>query len=141
VAFVRSEAGDHFQIEVAAHPEFHPDALSADVDLACFKRKIEAGATSALTQSFYNADAYFHFVESCSRFGVTLPIVQSVWDGQRLDEERRTAFTPPEDVRSDNSWTVRMSWPSSSRRAEGAYPASSDPRDLRRHDGTSTIPS
>jgi hypothetical protein len=65
---------------------------------------MEAGATSALTQSFYNADAYFHFVESCSRFGVTVPIVQSVWDGQRLDVERRTAFTPPEDVRSDKAW-------------------------------------
>jgi methylenetetrahydrofolate reductase (NADPH) len=78
VAFVRSETGDHFQIEVAAHPEFHPDAPSADADLASFKRKTEAGATSALTQYFYNADAYVHFVESCSRLGVTLPIVPGI---------------------------------------------------------------
>jgi len=78
VAFVRREAGDHFQIEVAAHPEFHPDAPSADADLASFKRKTEAGATSALTQYFYNADAYVHFVESCSRLGVTLPIVPGI---------------------------------------------------------------
>jgi len=78
VAFVRGETGDHFQIEVAAHPEFHPDAPSADADLASFKRKTEAGATAALTQYFYNADAYAYFVESCVRLGVTLPIVPGI---------------------------------------------------------------
>jgi methylenetetrahydrofolate reductase (NADPH) len=78
VAFVRRETGDHFRIEVAAHPEFHPDAPGADADLASFKRKTEAGATSALTQYFYNVDAYVHFVESCSRLGVTLPIVPGI---------------------------------------------------------------
>ena len=78
VAFVRAETGDHFHIEVAAHPEFHPDAVSADTDLANFKRKTEGGATSALTQYFYNADAYFRFVESCARLGVTLPIVPGI---------------------------------------------------------------
>jgi len=78
VAFVRRESGDQFRIEVAAHPEFHPDAPSADADLASFKRKADAGASSALTQYFYNADAYVHFVESCSRLGVTLPIVPGI---------------------------------------------------------------
>jgi len=78
VAFVRGETSDHFHIEVAAHPEFHPDSASADADLAHFKRKTEAGATSALTQYFYNADAYFRFVESCARLGVTLPIVPGI---------------------------------------------------------------
>jgi methylenetetrahydrofolate reductase (NADPH) len=78
VAFVRAESGDHFHIEVAAHPEFHPDAASADADLAWFKRKMEAGASSALTQYFYNADAYFHFVESCARLDVTGPIVPGI---------------------------------------------------------------
>jgi len=78
VAFVRREAGDQLRIEVAAHPEFHPDAPSADDDLASFKRKADAGAASALTQYFYNADAYVHFVESCSRLGVTLPIVPGI---------------------------------------------------------------
>ena len=78
VGFVRREAGDQLRIEVAAHPEFHPDAPSADDDLASFKRKAEAGAASALTQYFYNADAYVHFVESCSRLGVTLPIVPGI---------------------------------------------------------------
>lgn len=78
VAFVRAETGDHFRIEVAAHPEFHPDAPSADADLASFKRKTEAGATAALTQYFYNADAYVQFVESCRRRGLTLPIVPGI---------------------------------------------------------------
>lgn len=78
VAFVRRETGEQFQIEVAAHPEFHPEASSADADLASFKWKTEAGATAALTQYFYNADAYVHFVESCSRLGVTLPIVPGI---------------------------------------------------------------
>ncbi len=78
VAFIRAETGDHFHIEVAAHPEVHPDAPSAAADLANFRRKTEAGATSALTQYFYNADAYVHFVESCARLGVTLPIVPGI---------------------------------------------------------------
>lgn len=78
VAFVRREAGDQLRIEVAAHPEFHPDAPAADVDLASFKRKADAGASSALTQYFYNADAYVHFVESCARLGVALPIVPGI---------------------------------------------------------------
>jgi len=78
VAFIRTETGDHFHVEVAAHPEFHPDAPSADADLASFKRKAAAGATSALTQYFYNPDAYVHFVESCARLGVTLPIVPGI---------------------------------------------------------------
>lgn len=78
VAFVRRETGDQLRIEVAAHPEVHPDAPSADADLASFKRKAEAGASSALTQYFYNADAYVHFVESCARLGVTLPIVPGI---------------------------------------------------------------
>jgi methylenetetrahydrofolate reductase (NADPH) len=78
VAFVRGEPGDPFHIEVAAHPEFHPDAPSPDADLAAFQRKAKAGATSALTQYFYNADAYVHFVESCRRLGLTLPIVPGI---------------------------------------------------------------
>jgi len=78
LAFVRRETGAHFRIEVAAHPEFHPDAPSADVDLANFKRKVETGASSALTQYFYNADAYAQFVDACERIGVTLPIVPGV---------------------------------------------------------------
>lgn len=78
VAFIRSETGDHFYIEVAAYPEFHPQAASAQSDLDCFKRKIDAGANGALTQYFYNPDAYFAFVESCEKMGLTLPIVPGI---------------------------------------------------------------
>ncbi len=78
VAFIRIETGDHFHIEVAAYPEFHPQAPSAQVDLLNFKRKVEAGADSALTQYFYNPDAYFRFVDSCEKLGVELPVVPGI---------------------------------------------------------------
>lgn len=78
VAFIREETGDHFHIEVAAYPEVHPQAPSADKDLENFKRKVEAGADSAITQYFFNADAYFHFVGRCEQCGVTLPIVPGI---------------------------------------------------------------
>ncbi len=78
VAFIRETFGDHFHIEVAAYPEFHPQAPSARADLANFKRKVEAGADSALTQYFYNPDAYFRFVDDCEKLGVDLPIVPGI---------------------------------------------------------------
>jgi methylenetetrahydrofolate reductase (NADPH) len=78
IAFIRAETGDAFHIEAAAHPEFHPEAPSAEGDLAHFARKVAAGVDSAVTQYFYNADAYFSFVESCARRGLALPIVPGV---------------------------------------------------------------
>ena len=78
VTFIRQETGDWFHLEVAAYPEFHPEAISAAKDMANFKRKVEAGANSAITQYFYNADAYFRFVESCHKDGITVPIVPGV---------------------------------------------------------------
>jgi len=78
VEFIRSETGDHFRIEVAAYPEFHPQAKSATADLENFRRKVEAGADSAITQYFYNADAYFRFVDSCATLGVTIPIIPGI---------------------------------------------------------------
>lgn len=78
VAFIRAETGDHFHIEVAAYPEFHPEASDATADLQHFKSKIEAGADSAMTQYFYSADAYYRFVDSCERLGITLPIVPGI---------------------------------------------------------------
>ena len=78
VTFIRQETGDWFHLEVAAYPEFHPESLSAAKDMANFKRKIDAGANSAITQYFYNADAYFRFVESCLQAGITVPIVPGV---------------------------------------------------------------
>ena len=78
VSFIREETGDHFHIEVAAYPEYHPQASSPDKDLANFKRKVNAGASSAITQYFYNPDAYFQFVERCSSAGIDIPIVPGI---------------------------------------------------------------
>lgn len=78
VEFIRQETGDWFEIEVAAYPEFHPEAPSAHADLAAFKRKVDAGANAAITQYFYNADAYFHFMEECAAMGVDVPVVPGI---------------------------------------------------------------
>jgi methylenetetrahydrofolate reductase (NADPH) len=78
VEFIRAETGDHFHIEVAAYPEFHPQAKSAKADLENFKRKIDAGANSAITQYFYNVDAYYRFVDDCERMGLNISIVPGI---------------------------------------------------------------
>ena len=78
VSFIRAETGDHFHIEVAAYPEFHPQAKSPRADLLNFQRKVQAGANSAITQYFYNTDSYFRFVDECHKLGVTLPIVPGI---------------------------------------------------------------
>ena len=78
VAFIREETGDHFHIEVAAYPEYHPQARNAQDDLKNFKRKIDAGANSAMTQYFYNPDAYFHFVDQVQAMGVSVPVVPGI---------------------------------------------------------------
>ncbi len=78
VEFIRAETGDRFHIEVAAYPEWHPQARSPREDLLNFKRKIDAGASSAITQFFYNADAYEHFVAEARALGVAVPIVPGI---------------------------------------------------------------
>lgn len=78
VELIRRETGDHFHIDVAAYPEFHPQAPSASKDLDNFKRKVEAGANSAITQYFYNPDAYYRFIESCEKRGIDIPIVPGI---------------------------------------------------------------
>ncbi len=78
VEFIRTETGDHFHIEVAAYPEMHPQARSFEDDLANFVRKANAGADSAITQYFFNADSYFYFVERVRKLGVTIPIVPGI---------------------------------------------------------------
>lgn len=75
VAFIRAETGDTFHIEVAAYPEMHPQARSFEADLQAFATKVRAGANSAITQYFFNADAYSRFVEEAQRLGVNIPIV------------------------------------------------------------------
>ncbi|MGA7750794.1 MAG: methylenetetrahydrofolate reductase [NAD(P)H] [Gallionella sp.] len=78
VSFIRAQTGEHFHIEVAAYPEFHPQARSAQEDILNFKRKVSSGADSAITQYFYNADGYFRFVEECHKLDVTVPIVPGI---------------------------------------------------------------
>ena len=78
VAFIRAETGQDFAIEVAAYPEIHPQAKSAEADLQAFATKVKAGADSAITQYFYNSDAYFRFVEDVQKLGVDVPIVPGI---------------------------------------------------------------
>ena len=78
VTFIRAEFGLAFKIEVAAYPEYHPQSGSPARDLENFKRKVEAGADAAITQYFYNSDAYFSFVESCDRAHIRVPIVPGI---------------------------------------------------------------
>jgi methylenetetrahydrofolate reductase (NADPH) len=78
VDFIRAETGRDFRIEVACYPEIHPQAKSADADLQAFAAKVKAGADSAITQYFYNADAYFRFVEDARRIGADIPVVPGV---------------------------------------------------------------
>lgn len=78
VDFIRTETGDHFHIEVAAYPEVHPQARSFEDDLENFVRKVKAGASSAITQYFFNADAYFYFVERVAKLGVDIPVVPGI---------------------------------------------------------------
>ncbi len=78
VEFIRAETGDHFHLEVAAYPEFHPQAPSAKADLENFARKVKAGADGAITQYFYNADAYYRFIESCEQLGVDIPVLPGI---------------------------------------------------------------
>jgi methylenetetrahydrofolate reductase (NADPH) len=78
VSFIRARHGAHFNIEVAAYPEMHPQASSPSRDFEYFLRKVEAGADSALTQLFYNPDAYFNFADRCRKAGVTIPIVPGI---------------------------------------------------------------
>mgnify|MGYP006274026989 CR=1 FL=1 len=89
VEFIRREFGDAFHIEVAAYPEFHPQAKSARDDLDNFKRKVDAGAHSAITQYFYNADAYYRFVDACEKRRIAIPIVPGIMPIGRFSQLAR----------------------------------------------------
>jgi len=78
VEFIRKETGDYFTIEVAAYPEVHPQAESAHIDLTNFKRKVDAGANSAITQYFYNIDAYLQFIDRCQQQNIDIPIIPGI---------------------------------------------------------------
>jgi methylenetetrahydrofolate reductase (NADPH) len=78
VAFIRSETGDWFHVDVAAYPEVHPQARTAHEDLDAFRRKVDAGADSAITQYFFNPDAYWQFVDQCAAAGISIPVVPGI---------------------------------------------------------------
>jgi len=89
ISFIRAEHGDAFRIEVGAYPETHPQANDALADLRHFKTKIDAGADAAITQYFYNADAYFHFVDAVGKLGVDVPIIPGVMPISNFSQLRR----------------------------------------------------
>jgi methylenetetrahydrofolate reductase (NADPH) len=89
ISFIRAEHGDAFRIEVGAYPETHPQANDALADLRHFKAKIDAGADAAITQYFYNADAYFHFVDAVRKLGVQVPIIPGVMPISNFSQLRR----------------------------------------------------
>ncbi|HQW59703.1 MAG: methylenetetrahydrofolate reductase [NAD(P)H] [Thermomonas sp.] len=89
VALIRAEHGDHFQVEVAAYPETHPQAEDAHVDLRNFKTKVDAGANGAITQYFYNTDAYFRFVDDARALGIDIPIVPGIMPISNFSQLRR----------------------------------------------------
>lgn len=89
VEFIRKHSGDHFHIEVGCYPEVHPQSDDAVVDMRHFKAKIDAGANGAITQYFFNADAYFRFVEDARRIGVDVPIVPGIMPISNFSQLRR----------------------------------------------------
>jgi len=89
VEFIRAETGDHFHIEVAAYPETHPQARDARMDLEHFIRKVHAGADGAITQYFYNADAYFRFVDDLRKAGIDIPVVPGIMPISNFSQIRR----------------------------------------------------
>jgi methylenetetrahydrofolate reductase (NADPH) len=93
VEFIRSESGDHFHIEVACYPEYHPQARSPHDDLLAFKRKVDAGANAAITQYFYNADSYERFVDDCRGAAIEIPIVPGVMPINRFSQLARFSDT------------------------------------------------
>ena len=89
IEFIRAEHGDAFRIEVGCYPETHPQASDALADLRNFKAKVDAGADAAITQYFYNADAYFHFVDSLQRMGVDIPIIPGIMPISNFSQLKR----------------------------------------------------
>jgi methylenetetrahydrofolate reductase (NADPH) len=78
VEFIRAETGDAFHLEVASYPEIHPQAKSPEADMQAFVTKVKAGADSSITQYFYNAAAYFHFMEECAKHNITIPVIPGI---------------------------------------------------------------
>jgi methylenetetrahydrofolate reductase (NADPH) len=93
ITYIREEHGDHFHIEVGCYPETHPQAEDAFADLRNFKNKVAAGANAAITQYFYNPDAYFRFVDDVRKMGVDVPIVPGIMPISNFSQLRRFSET------------------------------------------------
>lgn len=78
VSFIREQTGDHFTLEVAAYPEYHPESSSPQTDFEYFKKKVDAGANGAITQYFYNIDAYLRFIDKCQQANINIPITPGI---------------------------------------------------------------
>ena len=93
VEFIRKNTGDHFHLDVAAYPEFHPESASSIDDLKNFKTKVDAGANSAITQFFFNVDSYFKFIEECGHLNINIPIVPGIMPIYNIKQLSRFAQT------------------------------------------------
>ena len=93
LTFIREETGNYFHLDVAAYPEVHPETLNPTQDLEYFKQKISAGANAAITQYFFNADAYFRFVDNCHKLGIFVPIIPGIMPITNYEQlQRFSAF-------------------------------------------------
>jgi methylenetetrahydrofolate reductase (NADPH) len=113
VAFIREHSGNHFHIEVAAYPETHPQAENALADLRHFKAKVDAGADGAITQYFFNADAYFRFVDDVTKLGVNVPIVPGIMPIANFSQLRRFSEQCGAEIPRPCATSVPTWWPSS----------------------------
>ena len=93
VEFIRKNTGDHFHIDVAAYPEFHPESANSIDDFKNFKTKVDAGANSAITQFFFNVDSYFKFIEECGHLNINIPIVPGIMPIYNIKQLSRFAQT------------------------------------------------
>ena len=93
VEFIRKNTGDHFHLDVAAYPEFHPESSNSIDDLKNFKTKVDAGANSAITQFFFNVDSYFKFIEECGHLNINIPIVPGIMPIYNIKQLSRFAQT------------------------------------------------
>lgn len=107
VEFIRTETGKYFHIEVGAYPEFHPEAKNAKADLDFFIQKVNAGADSAITQYFYNADAYFRFVDNCAQRSVTIPIIPGIMPISNYEQLVRFSDTCGAEIPRWLRWHLR----------------------------------
>ncbi|HHB93286.1 MAG TPA: methylenetetrahydrofolate reductase [NAD(P)H] [Thioploca sp.] len=107
VEFIRAETGSHFHIEVAAYPEFHPESRNAKEDIGYFKQKVAAGANSAITQYFYNADAYFRLLDNCAAQGIDIPIIPGIMPISNYEQLIRFSNTCGAEVPRWLQWRLR----------------------------------